>query len=97
MIFNCSKCRALSLDYVNIASGLDLHRFHWLKNDDLIGELPKTWNHLVGVEKSLGKKRSINILHWTLGGPWFEEQRIIKDEYSDEWFLARENSIKLWD
>jgi len=47
MLFNNAKCRALTPDYVNTASGLDLHRFNWLGNDELIGEIPRRWNHLV--------------------------------------------------
>ena len=47
MLFNCAKCTALTPTYVNGASGLDLHRFKWLKNDELIGEIPHRWNLLV--------------------------------------------------
>ena len=32
------------LDYVNNASGLDLHRFNWLDDDQKIGELNPSWN-----------------------------------------------------
>ena len=45
MIFNCSKCKSLSLEYVNNASGLDLHRFHWLDGDHLIGSIDQNWNY----------------------------------------------------
>ena len=48
MLFNCAKCTALTVDYVNTASGLELHRFNWLGSDDLIGEIPHQWNLLVG-------------------------------------------------
>jgi hypothetical protein len=30
LVFDNAQCRALTPDYVNHASGLDLHRFHWL-------------------------------------------------------------------
>ena len=33
MLFNCAKCQALTPDYVNTASGLQLHRFQWLDSD----------------------------------------------------------------
>ena len=36
MLFNNARCRVLTPDYVNTASGLDLHQFKWLGNDDLI-------------------------------------------------------------
>ena len=39
MLMNCKKCKKLSIDYVNSASGLDLHRFNWLENDNEIGAL----------------------------------------------------------
>ena len=98
IMFNCPKCRALSLDYVNNSSGLDLHRFNWLKDEKEIGALDRSWNHLVDVYSNgdeNSQKSSPKILHWTLGGPWFKEQKQIT-ELSKEWFLARENSIELW-
>ena len=30
MLMNCAKCRALTPEYVNTASGLELHQFKWL-------------------------------------------------------------------
>lgn len=47
MLFTNDNCRALTPEYVNSASGLELHQFKWLESDDLIGELPENWNHLV--------------------------------------------------
>ena len=44
MLMNNAKCTALTLQYVETASGLDLHRLRWLK-DELIGEIPHRWNH----------------------------------------------------
>ena len=35
MLFNCAKCSALTPEYVNQASGLELHRFQWLESEDL--------------------------------------------------------------
>ncbi|MFN9573323.1 MAG: glycosyltransferase [Betaproteobacteria bacterium] len=40
MLFNNARCRALTPDYVNRATGLELHQFKWLSNDNLIGSLP---------------------------------------------------------
>jgi len=99
MIFNCSKCKSLSLEYVNNASGLDLHRFHWLDGDHLIGSIDQNWNYLVGVnndEKNIDKEK-IKMLHWTLGGPWFKDQRCSGGRFAAEWFAARDTSTKLWD
>ena len=39
MLLNCSRCTNLTLDYVNTASGLELHRFHWLEGDHEIGAI----------------------------------------------------------
>ena len=35
MLFNCEKCKKLTVDYVNSASGLELHQFKWLESEDL--------------------------------------------------------------
>ena len=42
MLFNNARCTALSADYVNTATGLELHQFKWLSDDSQIGELPST-------------------------------------------------------
>ena len=38
-----------------------------------------------------------NILHWTLGGPWFKDQANDDKNYAKEWFRARDETIQLWD
>jgi len=97
MLFNSSRCAALTPAYVNSASGLELHRFHWLGDDSLTGALPmERWNHLVDVqERPLAEPSAL--LHWTLGGPWFREQRTMGGPLAAEWFSARDNAIRLWD
>ena len=75
ILWNCShpKNKALDLETVNTASPSFLHRFEWLDDDD-IGELPHAYNWLVGwydIEHDGEPK----ILHYTEGGPWFEETR----------------------
>jgi hypothetical protein len=79
MIFNNQRCRALTPDYVNSASGLDLHRFAWTR-DDLIGELPLEWNWLVG---EYDYNPAAKIVHYTLGGPYFKRYRDC--HYAEEW------------
>lgn len=69
MLMDCSKCSALTPEYVSKASGLELHRFHWLESEDLIGSLPPEWNHLV--ETSPGELEDQKILHYTDGGPYY--------------------------
>ena len=48
MLFNNGKCRALTPDFVNTATGLELHRYQWLDGDHLSGDIPHRWNPLVG-------------------------------------------------
>ena len=100
MLFNCSKCKALSLEYVNSASGLDLHRFNWLEGDHLIGSINPNWNYLIDVEiekPEIYDESNIDMVHWTLGGPWFKDQRLGGGKFAAEWFAARDLSTKLWD
>ena len=52
MLLNCEKCKELTVEYVNSASGLDLHRFNWLESDEKIGEIDSKWNYLVDVQES---------------------------------------------
>lgn len=85
MLFNNARCRALTPDYVNTASGLELHQFKWLGDDQLIGALPDRWNHLVGYSPP---RPDAALVHYTLGGPYFDEYRDC--EYSKEWFAERD-------
>ena len=96
MLLNCSRCRALTPEYINSATGLELHRFHWLAGDHEIGEIPGGWNHLVAVQDP-AKAEESPLLHWTLGGPWFREQRTMGEGLAAEWFAARDDAFRLWD
>ena len=83
MLFNCahpSNAR-LTMDLVNNPeiNGAYLHRFSWLKDEE-IGELDHTWNYLVGVYDDVVKPK---LIHYTEGGPWFENYR--NCEFSDLW------------
>ena len=76
MLFNNKQCQFLTPRTVNNSTGLDLHRFRWLE-DYMIGNLDHQWNHLVGEQYWMtknGHHPPANI-HWTLGGPWFEEYK----------------------
>jgi len=97
MLLNCSRCGRLTVDYVNTASGLELHRFHWLEGDHEIGAIEGGWNHLVDVQAPPDPLESSPMLHWTLGGPWFREQRTMGGPLAAEWFSARDDAMKLWD
>jgi hypothetical protein len=79
MRFDCAKCRALTPEYVNTASGLDLHQFAWLHSAQ-IGALDPAWNHLVG---EYDPNPSAKIAHFTLGTPCFAKYR--NCEFAQEW------------
>ena len=81
MLMNCDKCTALTPDYVNSATGLQLHQFKWLENDDMIGDLPLEWNWLVSEYEFNDKAKNV---HYTEGGPWFEEYKGV--DYSKDWY-----------
>lgn len=85
MLFNNQRCRTLTPEYVNGASGLDLHRFAWTE-DRFIGELPLEWNWLVG---EYAYNPHAKIVHYTLGGPYFDAYRGC--DYADEWHAEVES------
>jgi hypothetical protein len=88
MLFNCAKCTALTPDYVNAATGLQLHQFKWLEGDHLIGDLPSKWNHLVGYNEP---RDDAALVHYTIGGPYFDDYRDC--EYAEEWFTERDDML----
>ncbi len=88
MLLNCARCRALTADYVNSASGLELHQFKWLDNDEEIGALPPVWNHLVGYD---AYTEDAALVHYTEGGPYFNTYRDC--DYAGEWFATRDRML----
>jgi lipopolysaccharide biosynthesis glycosyltransferase len=88
MLMNCARCTALTPEYVNQASGLELHQFKWLASDALIGAIPPAWNHLVGYD---APRRDASLVHFTIGGPWFDEYR--DSEYAPEWFAEKDRML----
>jgi hypothetical protein len=85
MLFNNARCKALTPEHVNTASGLELHQFKWLGDDGLIGALPSRWNHLVGYD---APRADAALVHYTLGGPYFAEYA--NCEYASEWRRERD-------
>lgn len=82
ILWNCAHPSNFKLqpDVINNQSGKFLHRFEWLNERTEIGELPYTWNWLVGYyEENEYEKPSA--LHFTDGGPWFDEYK--NCEYAD--------------
>jgi hypothetical protein len=88
MLMNCAKCKALTPEFVNTASGLELHQFKWLGDDSLIGEIPHRWNHLVAYDPPDPRAA---LAHFTIGGPWFPD--FAQCEFADEWRATREKML----
>ena len=88
VLYNCGHPanRALTAEVVNRETGAFLHRFQWL-GDDLIGSVPETWNWLEGwCDKP--KTGHPKVIHYTRGGPWFENWRDV--DYADLWLTELE-------
>lgn len=90
ILFNNARCRALTPEVVNTATGLQLHQFKWLASDDEIGSLPERWNHLVGHTDATTLPGNV---HYTVGGPYFTE--FSNCEFSREWFAERDSMLKV--
>ena len=82
MLFNCDHPanKALTLEYLNSARGIELHQFGWL-DDQVIGEIPIEWNHLVGVNRP---NADAKLVHHTLGVPSMAGYE--NSEFAEEWF-----------
>lgn len=96
MLFNMAHPAmepALDPDYVNDATGSDLHQFKWI-DDKLIGALPKDWNYLIG-ETVLGASSFApkKALHYTNGGPWIDGWKGDKDTYYDRIWLEEQRYL----
>jgi len=90
MLMNCKKCTQLTPNYVNRASGLELHQFKWLESEDLIGEIPLEWNWLVGEYEYIKEPKNV---HYTKGGPWFKDYKDC--DYSQDWFVNYNEITKI--
>jgi len=90
VLWNCAhkKNRFLSPAVVNSSDGLTLHRFTWL-DDNEIGELTVNWNWLVGEYDN--PPVDIKNLHWTIGGPYFNEYK--NTNFSAEWNEERDKML----
>lgn len=87
VLWNCGhpSNRSLTPEFVNTASPMELHRFQWLKDEE-IGALDVRWNWLVG-EYSDPPQDVYNV-HWTVGGPYFHEYK--DADFAQEWFAEHE-------
>lgn len=78
--------KALTVDLINTVPGRDLHRFCWLKDDE-IGELEPCWNWLVGHSSPNIEPK---IVHFTEGVP---SMRGYEDQpYAEQW----RNELARW-
>lgn len=90
MLFNNARCKALTPEYVNTATGLQLHQFKWLDSDALIGDIPAQWNHLVGYN---APNPNAALVHYTEGGPYFNEYAYC--EHAKTWQDAKLNMLRI--
>jgi hypothetical protein len=74
MVFNLEhpSVRALTASVVNSQTPAYLHRFEWLKDED-IGSLDKGWNYLEGWYPPAYDQ--LKAIHYTRGGPWFDHMK----------------------
>lgn len=77
--------KALTPAVVNNESPAFLHRFTWAPDAE-IGALPLGWNFLVGEYPLPAEVPSA--IHYTNGGPWFENCRDV--DYADLWTAERD-------
>ena len=91
MLFNNEMCKALTPDFVNTATGLELHRYQWLDGDHLIGDIPHRWNHLGGYDETVPAGEVSN-LHYTIGGPYFDDYK--DTDYAAEWFAEKDAMLR---
>jgi lipopolysaccharide biosynthesis glycosyltransferase len=69
VLWNCAhpSNRILTREFVEDAGGIFLHRFQWLKDEE-IDEIPVTWNWLV---REYPDSFTPSLSHYTLGVPGF--------------------------
>ena len=89
MLMNNHRCKMLSKEYVETATGLELHQFKWTHEEN-VGELPLEWNWLVG---EYDYNKNAKNVHWPLGGPYFKDYK--NSEYADEWYRLYNDTIEV--
>jgi hypothetical protein len=89
ILWNCGHFshQVLTPESVAKSQGSFLHRFGWLK-DDQIGELPGQWN-------ALAEEQDIScasLVHYTVGIPAFNHYRFC--DGADHWHRARKTAMR---
>lgn len=89
MIFNNSHEDVLKLSpkFVNEVNPLLLHQFNWTKK---VGGIPLTYNYLVDEYETIEHEK-IKMLHYTIGGPWYQE--FTNCSYSNVWNKEKEEYL----
>ena len=89
VVWNCGYYpnRILTPDFVAQATGSYLHRFEWLRDDQIL-PLPEKWNRLV-MEQPV--KADDKLLHFTIGTPCFSEYGAC--EGAEEWHATYQRAI----
>lgn len=76
MVFRNDLCKNLTPEYLNtIIPGRRLHNLEWA--DNKIGEIPLEWNVLDGYYDVFNPKA----IHFTDGGPWFDDYKNTQFSY----------------
>jgi lipopolysaccharide biosynthesis glycosyltransferase len=83
MLMDCGKLWLWTKGIVETQTGAYLHRFQDIP-DELIGELPKTWNTLDWMDDTT------KLIHYTNGGPWFEQY--LNHPHAAIWFKYRDET-----
>ena len=85
VLWNCEhpSNKLITPELVNNVSGLYLHRFMWLKDEE-IGDLPHHWNYLVGPQSGIyDDDENAKMVHFTDGGPYFRNYQDVK--FAEDW------------
>ena len=93
VLWNCGHPahRLLTPGFVQTQPGSYLHRFSWLKDEE-IGEIPKIWNWLA-IEYPENPQAAL--VHYTLGTPCFKDFR--DTSMAEHWFGAHQRSQQGFD
>ena len=89
ILWNCEHAshKILTPDFIENQSGAFLHRFSWIKDEE-IGSLDKEWNWLA---MEYEEKESIKLIHYTIGTPCFKEYE--KTSLSSYWKKSFSNML----
>lgn len=90
ILWNCGHRanRILQRDFVANAGGRYLHRFSWLRDEE-IGSLPLSWNHLVDEYPY----EEADLVHYTLGAPGFQHYQDVNHAHRWHRTLLRANEM----